>query len=76
MLGRLRMDVGECIERYKLFMSTVFQSSWKGKTGDLLANGAYYDATLLENVVKAIVKEKLGSEDAKLIDDNKDGCKM
>ncbi|CAO2648169.1 Nn.00g090910.m01.CDS01 [Neocucurbitaria sp. VM-36] len=79
MLGRLKMTIDECIEKYQQFMTTVFKSSWKGKTGDLLANGTYYDASLLEKVVKDIIREKLGNEDVKMLDESekaKNACKV
>jgi hypothetical protein len=77
MLGRLKMSIDECLAKYKRFMNTVFPPNiWK-KT-NLLAKGAMYDASALEGVIESLVKEKLGSENALLMDEQseKDSCKM
>ncbi|THY67593.1 hypothetical protein D6C94_10581 [Aureobasidium pullulans] len=75
MLGRLEMSVDECIEKYKDFMKKVFAVSWRNKVRTL-TDGAKYDETVLESCIKEVVKEKLGDEDAKLLDDREEACKI
>ena len=80
MLGRFKMSIDECLTKYKKFMNTVFPpdtwTQWKER--NLLLKGVIYDATTLEGVIKSLVKEQLGSEDALLMDEQseKDSCKM
>lgn len=77
MLGRFKMSIAECLTKYKELMNTVFPpDTWKKL--NLLRKGAMYDATTLERVIKNLVKEKLGFEDAPLMDEQseKDTCKM
>jgi hypothetical protein len=75
MLGRLEMSVDECIEKHKDFMKKVFAVSWRNKVRTL-TDGAKYDETVLESCIKEVVKEKLGNEDAKLLDDREEACKV
>ncbi|KAK6531861.1 hypothetical protein TWF694_003026 [Orbilia ellipsospora] len=75
MLGRLRMSIDECIQRYEKVMGKVFpDGTWK--TSSLVWNGHIYPEGPLEEAIKEIVKEKLGSADAKLIDDSENACKI
>jgi hypothetical protein len=75
MLGRLEMSVDECIERYKDLMEKVFATSWRNKVRTL-TNGAKYNETILESCIKQVVKEKLGDENAKFLDDREGACKV
>ncbi|THW78202.1 hypothetical protein D6D18_09738 [Aureobasidium pullulans] len=75
MLGRLEMSVDECIEKYKDFMKKVFAVSWRNKVRTL-TDGAKYDETVLGSCIKEVVKEKLGDEDAKLLDDREEACEV
>jgi len=71
------MSIDECLTKYKDFMNTVFPpGTWK--KFNLVRKGTKYDATTLERVIKSLVKEKLGSEDAQLMDEQseKDTCKV
>ena len=77
MLGRFKMSINECLTKYERYMRKVFPpNTWK-KT-NLAIKGVIYDATILENVIKNLVKEELGSEDARLMDEQseKNSCKM
>jgi hypothetical protein len=75
MLGRLEMSVDECIEIYTNFMEKVFAVSWRNKVRTL-TNGAKYDDTVLESCIKEVVKDKFGDENAKLLDDHEEACKV
>lgn len=71
MLGRLRMDIDECIEKYLQLSSAAFQPKRSkmnivGAVKDKLqARGAYRSETLA-NEFKKVAKSVEGSEDATL----------
>ena len=69
MLGRLKMTVKETIEKYKAFMNKIFGKSKIKKDFDVARTGFYYDASTLESVIKDVVREKLGTDDAPLLED-------
>ncbi|KAI9935105.1 hypothetical protein ASPWEDRAFT_31438 [Aspergillus wentii DTO 134E9] len=77
MLGRLHMSVAECIKKYEQFMEKIFyQNRWTGgKKGRFLWDRHFYDAKDLENVVKELIREKLGRDDV-LLDEEKPACKV
>jgi hypothetical protein len=75
MLGRLQMSVDECIQQYQSFMSKVFNKTKLGKYTSFAWNGEFYDAKLLESIIKDLIREKLGKDDVPLLDEN-DPCKM
>ncbi|KAG6852454.1 hypothetical protein H0H87_009915, partial [Tephrocybe sp. NHM501043] len=70
MLGRLRMSVEDAINCYDTLAENVFSQVQDG--GDLTKN-----ATLLENIIKEIVKSKTGDSEAQMLDDRAPGgiCK-
>jgi hypothetical protein len=73
MLGRLRMDIDECITAYRGFMTKIFKHE-HGKLGQMteaFLHGSQYGSKDLEEAVKSIVKDKLPKEgeDALLYDD-------
>lgn len=79
MLGRLEMTVDECITEYETLSRTIFA---KYKFGDKLmqggrleATGARYDSSILENAFKEFVGKKLGTKDAKLLNEQ-GSCKV
>ncbi|KAF2875149.1 acyl transferase/acyl hydrolase/lysophospholipase [Massariosphaeria phaeospora] len=75
LLGRLRMDVKECIETYTNVMGDVFpEGTWK-KTR-FLAKGEFYDEKPLEDAIKKVVESKLKDPEAKLMDDESNPCKI
>lgn len=79
MLGRFQMTIDECQHKYEDFMGQVFpHHSMMGKVWQLGTHGAQYDETTLVTLIKQVTKERLGSEDAKLVpDDWRDQkCKM
>ncbi|KAJ8109063.1 hypothetical protein OPT61_g7729 [Boeremia exigua] len=78
MLGRLRMSIGDCIKRYKDFMTEIFGSGYGkiGQAASLVFNGSKYGSNDLEKVIKGIVRQELGDENAPLLDDRKDACKV
>ncbi|THV93791.1 hypothetical protein D6D27_04172 [Aureobasidium pullulans] len=76
MLGRLEMDVDECIEEYVELMATVFGArarripiSWRGKIKPR------FDSKNLENAVKQVLIRKGMAVDARLDDGAGRGCK-
>lgn len=75
MLGRLQMTIDECIQKYNEFMRDVFKQGFFGKNARLATQGEFYDASELESVVKKLIREKLGRDDVKLLDEN-GPCKM
>ncbi|KAK6003120.1 hypothetical protein QM012_000965 [Aureobasidium pullulans] len=77
MLGRLEMTVDECIQKYQDFMTKVFTISWlKRKASDWHIGGDKYDAKILESCIKEVVKDRLGDENAMLLDDREGACKV
>lgn len=86
MLGRLEMTVDECIEKYLEFMKQIFtwQEGWlndKRKAATQAAKTAagegLYDSSLLEGIIKRLVKEKTKEQDGEALLLNPDGaCKV
>lgn len=73
MLGRLRMDIDDCIKAYQGFMTKIFKHE-HGKLGQMaeaFLHGSQYGSKDLEDAVKSIVKEWLPKEgeNALLYDD-------
>lgn len=75
MLGRLQMDVNDCIKKYQELMGIVFKKrqglmgslvDWIAKNGSFIWSGQIYDDKPLETQIKKLVKEKLGDENAEL----------
>jgi len=75
MLGRLQMNVQDCIDEYKALFSNVFKKirhrvSLTGKTQ------GRFDHRALENGIKEVVRKKLGDPDALFRDSShRGGCK-
>ncbi|GKT61521.1 ankyrin repeat protein [Colletotrichum tofieldiae] len=82
MLGCLRMTVEECEDAYIRLAKTIFKPKrWKyncfSRGMDFLSASERYDSSKLEDVVKAIIKARTGSEKAPLLDLNEDAiCKV
>jgi hypothetical protein len=77
MLGRLEMDVDECIAAYTSLMRTVFEtkSSWfpAGWTGNIKAR---FDGTKLETAVIEVITSQ-GAKDTDLFNDGVErGCRV
>ena len=75
MLGRLKMTVHECIEKYQGFMTKVLNAGRWGKNMQFVRKGEFYDASVLEGVIKDLIREKLGKNDVELLYEG-DPCKM
>jgi hypothetical protein len=76
MLGRLQMTVAECIAQYDIVMKEVFPETGDIKKAfNLATHGEFYDSTNLENIIKKLIKDKLGDSDIDLLDE-KGPCKM
>ncbi|KAK7705080.1 hypothetical protein SLS57_010192 [Botryosphaeria dothidea] len=74
MLGRLRMNVKDCITFYEDAMDKVFKGGrnvWK-----FIRKGEFYDASILEGCIKDLIRKQLGSDDEKLFDERTDACKV
>ena len=65
------MSVAEAIERYRTLTERVFSST------KLISGDGKFKASKLEEVIKEIVKEKLGHPDALMLDSRPEGevCK-
>ena len=77
MLGRLEMDVDECISEYTELIQTIFDEksrrlpiSWKGMTK------AQFDSTRLESAVKKVITKQGVSETGLFNDGTARGCKV
>jgi hypothetical protein len=75
MLGYLEMAVDECIQKYNEVMGKVFAQGFFGKKGRFAMEGEFYDATVLETVIKDLIRERIGRDDVALLDENR-RCKM
>jgi hypothetical protein len=76
MLGRLQMTVAECIAQYDNVMKEVFPETGDIKKAfNLATHGEFYDSTNLENIIKKLIKDKLGDSDVDLLDE-KGPCNM
>ena len=77
MLGRLEMDVDECIAAYTRLMKTVFEkkssllpADWAGKTK------ARFDSTKLETAIKEVITSQ-GAKETDLFNDGVErGCRV
>lgn len=77
MLGRLRMTVDDCIQKYHDFMVQVFNKGFVEKRADFLVNGVFYDEGVLEGLIKQLVQEKTGDSEAKLLEEGGEpACKV
>lgn len=86
MLGRLEMDVQDCIDKYLEFMKQIFtwQEGWvqnklkaTTKAAKTALGEGLYDSSLLEGIIKQLVKERTKNHDAEALLLNPDGaCKV
>jgi hypothetical protein len=77
MLGRLEMDVDECITAYTKLIKSVFETKirWSpaGWTGKI---NARFDATKLETAIKEVINRQ-GMKEADLFNDGVErGCRV
>lgn len=75
MLGRLRMDVQDCIDAYirladKVFTKEHHRVNWKGNIQ------GRFDHTTLETVIKDVIKAAGYQPDALLKDQSSNACKV
>ncbi|KAF2152861.1 FabD/lysophospholipase-like protein [Myriangium duriaei CBS 260.36] len=73
MLGRLKMNVDECIEAYLNVMDKVFKRKHVVVNGSLKIQGRY-DTQALESAIKDLVKRRLGCSEA-LLDNREEHAK-
>lgn len=76
MLGRLEMNIDECIEVYQELSRVVFKPTRHfalSLTGTVQAR---CDTSALETEIKNIVREKTGSEDTLMRNDDPEKCKV
>lgn len=75
MLGRLRMDVDQCIEAYGVLSEKVFDKhglpvNWKGKVK------GRFDAAKLRAAIEATLKDRDIPSDEKLLHSDDGACKV
>ncbi len=75
MLGLLKMSVDECILKYEDFMKKIFNKGTVKKLASFAWGGQFYDATILENLIKDLIREKTGSSET-LLRDEGNPCKV
>jgi hypothetical protein len=76
MLGRLEMDVNECINAYTKLAEAVFSQKKSRLPFNLKGKGkAQFDSSKLEKAIKETVKGSGISETDLFNDDNKRGCR-
>lgn len=71
MLGRLRMTIDECLQKYGDFMNEIFHSEHGkvGKLASLALHGSYYQAHELEKVIKGLLVSQNFDPEAPLLED-------
>ncbi|OMP83872.1 hypothetical protein BK809_0001255 [Diplodia seriata] len=70
MLGRLRMSVDECLDAYRKFMLDVFDHGVLVKACNYTFKNGLYSAQTLEKIIRDLIRERLGRDDAILNDEN------
>ena len=74
MLGRLEMDVDECIEAYTSMFKTIFGK--KGLPVSIWGKiKGRFDSDVLEECIREILKER-GLSEAEPFNDGKERCKV
>lgn len=74
MLGRLEMDVEDCISAYTSMFETIFGK--KGLPVSIWGKiKGRFDSNVLEECIRAILKER-GLSEAELFNDGKERCKV
>jgi hypothetical protein len=79
MLGRLQMSIDECIKEYESLSRTIFAKYFVGdgvmQKGRILATGARFDSSILENAFKKFIGDRLGDPNARLLHEE-GSCKV
>jgi hypothetical protein len=77
MLGRLEMDVDECVSAYSKLMESVFEDksswlpiSWTGRTK------AQFDSTRLKNAIEEVITRQGASKTDLFNDGSPRGCRV
>ena len=74
MLGRLEMDVDECIEAYTSMFETIFGK--KGLPVNMWGSiKGRFDSTVLEECIRKILKDR-GLSERELLNDGNERCKV
>lgn len=74
MLGRLEMDVDECIEAYASMFETIF--SKKGLPVNMWGKiKGRFDSSILKDCIRKILTER-GLSEGELLNDGKERCKV
>lgn len=81
MLGRLKMDVTTCIDKYLQLASSVFipkrdRANLIGRLADLMNIKEEFSAKTLEDAVKEIVALQLGDQNGLLEESDDPACRM
>jgi hypothetical protein len=75
MLGRLNMDIDQCIHAYKLLSKNIFTQKRLLPIGSNLRSRAKFDIRKLELALRKILRE-LGYEKDVLLRDQDTSCKV
>jgi hypothetical protein len=77
MLGRLEMDVDECISAYVTLMRNVFEHQTRKAPINLRGNvKPRFDSAKLQEAITTVIKDR-GLSETDLLDDKKEhGCKV
>lgn len=78
MLGRLEMDVDECVSAYRELIKTVFEEKQNrygvGGTGNIKAQ---FSSKTLESAIKKVIASREGISETDLFNDGKPrGCRV
>ncbi|KAH0585552.1 hypothetical protein H2248_008784 [Termitomyces sp. 'cryptogamus'] len=77
MLGRLQMTIPECINVFESLALSIFSADSAEKIWNFTNTGAYYKADNFEKVLKKLIEEKTGDENAPMLDSNPtNNCKV
>jgi calcium-independent phospholipase A2-gamma len=77
MLGRLEMNIDDCIDAFTGMMDDIFKQKhklpFKVFTGQVQPR---YDSAILEKCIKSVIREAGFEPDAKLREPKKSACKV
>jgi len=77
MLGCLKLSVDECIIEYEAISRKIFtRDRFEHKKSHLWNEGEFYDSEELGRTIQGFIEKRIGDRNAKLVNDEKDGCKV
>lgn len=75
MLGRLRMDIDDCIEAYVHLADRVFKKSG-APINMCFTVQSRFNTKVLEQEIKALIRRETGAENTIFKDEEDDSCKV